>query len=100
MPAITIRGVPPHLHQKPYLHQKPERQAKSNTRSLHGELLQLLQEAVFGPADRAGPSGYDAEDVTRAEGLGVRLLTAYGPVLQACPEAAVQPGDFAGRRPA
>lgn len=49
MPAITIRGVPPHLHQK------LKHRAEAHNRSLNGELLQLLKEAVLGPTEGEQP---------------------------------------------
>lgn len=49
MPAITIRGVSPHLHQQ------LKRRAEAHNRSLNGEVLQLLEEAVLGSAGGERP---------------------------------------------
>ena len=40
MPAITVRGVPDRMHRK------LKRQAEAHNRSLNGEVLQLLEQAV------------------------------------------------------
>ena len=44
MPAITVRGVPPHVHRA------LKRQAEAHNRSLNGEVLQLLEQAALGSA--------------------------------------------------
>ena len=44
MPAITVRGVPDHVHRT------LKRQAEAHNRSLNGEVLQLLEQAVLSPA--------------------------------------------------
>ena len=46
MPAITVRDVPDHVHRR------LKRQAKAHNRSLNGEVLQILEQAVA-----AGSSG-------------------------------------------
>lgn len=46
MPAITVRDVPD------YVHRRLKRQAEAHNRSLNGEVLQLLEQAVA-----AGSSG-------------------------------------------
>ena len=45
MPTITIRKVPG------YVHKQLKRQARGDNRSLNGEVLQLLEEAVLGSSD-------------------------------------------------
>ena len=40
MPAITVRDVPDHVHRR------FKRQAKAHNRSLNGEVLQILEQAV------------------------------------------------------
>lgn len=40
MPAITVRDVPDHVHRR------LKRQAKAHNRSLNGEVLQILEQAV------------------------------------------------------
>ncbi|PSQ80099.1 MAG: VapC toxin family PIN domain ribonuclease [Bacteroidetes bacterium QS_8_68_15] len=52
-------------------------------------------EAVLRLADRSGCSPYDCEYVQLAAERDARLLTYDEPVLEAFPEIAVRPGDFA-----
>lgn len=59
-----------------------------------GRTVEVKTENVLQIADQTGLSGYDAEYMALAEDLGLRLLTADGPVLKACPEVAVHPRDF------
>ena len=65
-------------------------------RLIGGRTVEVETEGVLRLADASGLSGYDAEYVRLAEDLGLRLLTTDGPVLEAFPDVAVHPRDFAG----
>ena len=65
-------------------------------RLIGGCTVEVETEGVLRLADALGRSGYDAEYVRLAEDLGLRLLTTDGPVLEAFPDVAVHPRDFAG----
>ena len=65
-------------------------------RLIGGHTVEVETEGVLRLADASGCSGYDAEYVRLAEDLGLRLLTTDGPVLEAFPDVAVHPRDFAG----
>ena len=65
-------------------------------RLIRGRTVEVETEGVLRLADASGRSGYDAEYVRLAEDLGLRLLTTDGPVLEAFPDVAVHPKDFAG----
>jgi len=64
-------------------------------RLIRGRTVEVETEGVL-LVDASGRSGYDAEYVRLAEDLGLRLLTTDGPVLEAFPDVAVHPRDFAG----
>ena len=65
-------------------------------RLIGGHTVEVETEGVLRLADASGRSSYDAEYVKLAEDLGLRLLTTDGPVLEAFPDVAVHPRDFAG----
>ena len=70
------------------------RKMEKAERLLAGRTFEVETEAVMRVASCSGLSGYDSEYVALAQDLGVQLLTADGPVVEAFPETAVHPKDF------